>query len=111
MKRPDALPLLGLCMRAGKVASGETACEAAIRSGKAYLVLIASDASDNTVKKFNNLCRFREVPLLVYQKKALLGNAIGKGERSSLAVLDESFAAGIRRKIEEEREFEERSVL
>jgi len=111
LKVPDVLLFIGLAQKAGKTAGGETAAEAAVRSGKAHLVLIAEDASDNTKKKFVNQCRFRQVPYQITQSKAMLGRAVGKGERSVLAILDESFAAGIRKKMDEKRDFEERSVL
>ena len=111
MKVPDVLLFIGLAQKAGKTAGGETAAEAAVRSGKVHLVRIAEDASDNTKKKFVNQCRFRQVPYQITQSKAMLGRAVGKGERSVLAILDESFAAGIRKKMDEKRDFEERSVL
>ena len=44
--------LLGLCKKAGKTGSGEFQCEEAIRSGRARLVLLAADASENTRKRF-----------------------------------------------------------
>ena len=39
--------LLGLCMRAGKLKSGEFATLEAIRAHKAELVIVSEDASDN----------------------------------------------------------------
>ena len=50
---------LGLATRAGKVQSGEFSTEKSVKSGKAALVLVAGDASDNTKKKFTNMCTFR----------------------------------------------------
>jgi ribosomal protein L7Ae-like RNA K-turn-binding protein len=111
LKQPGTLLFLSLAQKAGKTAGGETAAQSAIRSGKASLVLIASDASDNTKKKFINQCRTRKVPYLVTSEKAALGRAVGKSERSVLAILDESFAEGFRVKLEKERAQEERSVL
>ena len=49
------LSLLGLAAKAGKVVSGEFATENAVKSGKAFLVLTAEDASNNTRKKFNDM--------------------------------------------------------
>ena len=56
------LSLLGLAAKAGKVVSGEFATENAVKSGKAFLVLTAEDASNNTRKKFNDMCTYYEVP-------------------------------------------------
>lgn len=43
--------MLGLAMKAGKVVSGEFAVDKSIKDGSAWLVIIASDASDNTYQK------------------------------------------------------------
>lgn len=100
-KRPDKiLSLLGLAARSRNLASGEVAVEKAVTSGKAWLVIVPEDASDNTVKKFTNMCEFREIPYFRYGTKETLGHAIGKEERSSLAVLDGGFADGILKLLE-----------
>ena len=39
------LSMLGLAMKAGKVSSGEFATEQAVKSGSAYLVILAETAS------------------------------------------------------------------
>ena len=50
------LSLLGLATKAGKVASGEFSTEKSVKTGKGFLVLVADDASQNTRKKFQNMC-------------------------------------------------------
>ena len=57
------LSLLGLATKAGKVASGEFSTEKSVKSGRGFLVLVADDASQNTKKKFQNMCDFYEVPI------------------------------------------------
>lgn len=86
------LSLLGLCQKAGKLKSGEFQTETAIKSFEASLVIVATDASDNTKKKFKDSCSFYEVEYMEYGTKENLAKAIGKEERSSLAVCDEGFA-------------------
>ena len=54
MKQDRIYSMLGLAMKAGKVVSGEFAVDKSIKDGSAWLVIIASDASDNTTKKFSN---------------------------------------------------------
>ncbi len=94
--RPDKiLSLLGLAMKAGRLASGETATEKEAKSGRAGLVIVAEDASENTKKKFRNTCRLYEIPYYEYSTKEQLGSAIGKEQRSSLAVLDAGFAESL----------------
>lgn len=100
-KKPDKiLSMLGLAARSRNVVSGEVAVEKAVKSGKAWLVIIPEDASDNTVKKFTNMCEFREIPCFRYGSKEILGHAMGKAERSSVAVTDGGFADGIQKLLE-----------
>ena len=91
--RPDrALSLLGLAMKAGKVVSGEFSTESSIKSHKAKLVIVTEDASDNTRKKFQDKCKFYNVPFFIYGTKNTLGHAMGKQERACAAVEDRGFA-------------------
>ncbi|MCR5278139.1 MAG: ribosomal L7Ae/L30e/S12e/Gadd45 family protein [Lachnospiraceae bacterium] len=86
---------MGLCMKAGKMKSGGFQVEEAVKLGRAWLVIIADDASDNTVKKYENMCSFYEVPVFRYGAKEELGRAIGKEERSVVAVCDEGFSKSL----------------
>lgn len=95
MNKTKILSLLGLAMKAGKIASGEFSTEKAVKSGKGFFVVIAEDASDNTTKKFTNMCQYYEVPMVKLGTKEELGRTIGKEFRASLAVLDENFTKAI----------------
>ena len=55
MLNKQVASLLGLAMRARKLATGESALKA-VQSQQAHLVFIASDASDNTKKKYIDKC-------------------------------------------------------
>lgn len=99
LKRDKVLSLVGLATRAGKTASGEFMTEREIKSGRAALVIVAEDSSDNTRKKFLNMCEFYEVPIYIYADKDTLGHAMGKEFRASLAILDEGFADGIQKQL------------
>ena len=94
------LGTLGLAMRAGHVVSGEFMTEKAIRDGDARLVIVAEDASDNTKKKFSDSCKYYKIAYALYGDKEMLGNAIGKQFRASLAVTDKGFAASISKNLE-----------
>ncbi|MBP3878998.1 MAG: ribosomal L7Ae/L30e/S12e/Gadd45 family protein [Lachnospiraceae bacterium] len=87
-----AFRYLGLAARAGCVPSGEFQTENAVRGGKAYVVIIAGDASQNTKKKFRNMCEYRNVPVFEFSDKATLGQRIGRGDRTSCAITDENLA-------------------
>ena len=93
--RDKVLSLIGLAMKAGRCTSGETMTENETKLGRARLVIVASDASDNTKKKFRDMCEFYKVPICFYGDKDTLGHAMGKEFRASLAILDEGFARGI----------------
>lgn len=100
MKRDNILSTIGLAMKAGKVVSGEFMTESAVKSEGAYLVIIAQDVSDNTRKKFQNMCEYYKVPLCEYSTKEELGHSLGKEFRASLAVTDKGFAQTILKKMD-----------
>ena len=94
------LSLLGLATKAGKVASGEFSTEKSVKTGKGFLVLVADDASQNTKKKFQNMCDFYEVPIYFIADKEELGRFCGKEFRASLAVQDENFAKALLKELQ-----------
>ena len=95
--------MISLATKAGKTASGEFATEQSVKSFRAELVIVATDASDNTKKKFQNMCEFYEVPIYFYGDKDTLGHAMGKEFRASLAVNDLGFAKGIMKHLDNEQ--------
>ncbi|MFI3237199.1 MAG: ribosomal L7Ae/L30e/S12e/Gadd45 family protein [Lachnospiraceae bacterium] len=104
MKQNKILSLLGLATRSRNLVSGEFATENAVKDKSAKVVLIATDASENTKKLFRNKCTFYEVPFIEFGTKESLGHAIGKELRSSLAVTDAGFAKNILGQLEEQLE-------
>lgn len=94
--------MLGLAMRSGNLVSGEFMTEKSVKSGKAFLVIVSKEASDNTKKKFTNMCSFYEVPVYFYGTMEELGHCIGKEFRASAAVTDEGFAKSIISRLESE---------
>ena len=71
-----------------------------MKQGKSFLVLVAEDASENTKKKFRNMCSFYDIPLYFLSDKEELGRARGKECRASLAVQDENFANAIKKALD-----------
>ncbi len=102
MSQSKAISLISLATKAGKTASGEFCTEKEVKAGRAFLVIVADDASDNTKKKFRNMCEFYHVPIYFYKDKVSLGHAMGKEFRASLVVLDEGFAKGIMKHMDTE---------
>ena len=103
LKLSKALSLISLATKAGKTASGEFCTEKEIKTGMAALVIVAEDASENTKKKFQNMCEFYAVPIYFYGDKDTLGHAMGKEFRASLAVTDPGFAKGIAKHLDAEK--------
>ena len=101
MKTDSVLRMIGLAAKAGKVVSGEFMTENAVKSKEAYLVIIAQDVSNNTRKKFGNMCSYYKVEMREYADKDALGHAIGKEFRASLAVTDENLAKAVEKKLKE----------
>ena len=95
MKQNKIYSLLGLAMRGRNLVSGEFQTEDAVKKGSAMLVIVAEDASANTKKLFHDKCSYYEVPVYSYGTKQSLGRAIGKDQRSSLAVTDAGLAQAI----------------
>ncbi len=93
--------MLSLCQKAGALVSGEFAVMEAIKKEKACLVLLAKDASANTKKRFYDKAGYRGIPVIEVGSRTELGRAIGKGERTSAAVMEKGFAESIRKKMEE----------
>lgn len=101
MKPDKVLSMLGIAAKSGSIVSGEFSTEKAVKEGKAYLVIVASDASDNTRKMFSNMTEFYGVPMYRYADKETLGHFIGKEFRASLAVTNEGLARSIEEKIKQ----------
>lgn len=93
------LSMLGIAAKARAVVSGEFSTERAIKSGKASMVIVSEEASENTKKMFTNMTDFYQVPLFFYGTKEELGRCIGKEFRASLAITDENLAKAIEKNL------------
>ena len=97
--RNRVFQMLGIAAKSGNVVSGEFSTEKAIKSGRAYLVVVSEEASENTTKMFENMTEFYEVPMYVFGTKDELGRCIGKEFRASLAIIDENLANAVEAKL------------
>ena len=95
------LSMVGLATRARGTVSGEFATEKAVKERKAKLVIVATDASDNTKKLFRNKCEYYGVPFFIVGTKEELGKVTGAVMRASLAVVDGRFSDNIIEKLEQ----------
>ncbi|MCI8488972.1 MAG: 50S ribosomal protein L7ae [Lachnospiraceae bacterium] len=99
MKPDKVLSMLGLAAKAKGVVSGEYQTEHAVKANKAYLVIIADDASENTKKMFRSMCEFYKTEIAFYADREALGHSIGREFRSSVAVTDEGLAEAIKKRL------------
>lgn len=83
---------LGMAQKAGKAASGDVAVRGALKSGKARLMVLATDVAPNSKKELLFLAEQAGVPVLELLSRAELGYAIGKAQRAAVAITDSNFA-------------------
>lgn len=93
----DNIPaLLGLALRAGRLAVGEEPVGAACRCHKGYLLLLASDAADNTIRRALHFSQAgKTICLTLPLTKQEVGAALGRNTCAMLAVTDVGFAASV----------------
>ena len=91
--REKLLHLLGLMRRANAIAVGEMNTGAAARGGKAKLLLLASDASENARDRAEGFSAGRNLPLteLPFTKEEF-SSAVGVNGGSMAAITDLGFA-------------------
>lgn len=89
------LGMVGLCARAGKLKSGESACEQLLKSGDALLLLMDEEISPRGEKQLADACVYAGVEL-VRVPGGKLGAAIGKPGRMAACVVDPGFADRIK---------------
>jgi ribosomal protein L7Ae-like RNA K-turn-binding protein len=89
MNQNKFLAALGFSMRAGRCVSGDEACEKAVKSGKAKLVLVDKQASEKTLERWRGLCARTDLMIIETEQ---LGNAIGKPGRMVVVILDKGFS-------------------
>lgn len=89
-------------MKSGNLVSGGFATEKAIKDYKAKVVIAADDLSENSRKKYDQMCEYYHVPMFYYGTKEELGHAIGKEYRAALAIVDQGLAKAVIQSINQE---------
>ena len=107
-KKPNAgsvLGALGICAKAGKLICGTPLiCEALKAKKKIFLVVEASDNSENTQKRLRDRCGFYGVEKrLLNANGDALARALGKSGRvSAAAITDEQLCRLVTEKLKQE---------
>lgn len=79
---------LGLSRRAGKCIAGDFAVERAIKAGRVGLVILDSDVSEATRKRYQTFCSGRGIKLLEIPD---MGRMIGKPDGKIAGITDQRF--------------------
>ena len=88
-----SLNYLALARKAGKAELGEEPVGAAARAGKAYLVIVASDASDHSWRRAKSYVSGTEQQCIrLKQTKDQLGQTIGRASLAMATLTDVSLA-------------------
>lgn len=91
-----ALNLLGLARKAGLAELGEEPVGAAARAGKAYLILVAGDASDHSWRRAKSFAAGTDQQCLrLKESKQELGAAVGRESLAMGAVTDPAMALAL----------------
>ncbi len=94
--REKILHLLGLMRRANAIAVGEVNTGSTAKTGKAQLLLLASDASDNARRRAEGFAAGHGVPLITLPfPKEDIASAVGLSGGSMAAITDLGFAAAL----------------
>lgn len=86
---------LGLASASRNISIGESVLKD-IRARRCKLVLVAKDASQNTIKKISDKCKFYQIDIAFVDDSETLSKAIGKYNIKAVAVLDAGFAKKIK---------------
>lgn len=82
--------MLGLSVRAGGVAFGEGAAKDSLRANTSSLIVVSSDASENTKKKFRQSSDFYHTPYFEFGDRYSLGKACGREFAVVISITNES---------------------
>ena len=97
----DGLQYLSLARKAGRAELGEEPVGAAARAGKAYLILVAQDASDHTWRRARSFAAGTEQQVLrLRQSKDELGQSIGRESLAIAAITDAALALAMVKALE-----------
>lgn len=96
----NVLSLLGLALRGRRLAVGDEPVALAVKAGEARLILLASDAAENTLRRGAHLAEEGHCLHLVLPfTKAELGGALGRGSAAIAALTDTGLASAAAQKL------------
>lgn len=97
--------LLGISSKAGAVLAGTDLVLEEMSKGKVLLVIVASDASEKTIKNMKYYCDKEKVEMIVYGNIDSNSKAIGKNNKAIIGIKDKNLAEAIQKVIHGGEEF------
>ena len=92
----NVLHLLGIARKAGRVEVGEEPVGASARARQARLILVASDAADNSARRAAHFAQAGKAPWFrVPYTKGELGGTVGRASCAMLALTDVGLEAAL----------------
>lgn len=88
--------LIGLSMKAGKVAFGTESCLDMLYKRKIKLLIVAKDSSQRTINHFKQKGEEYQIPFYIFGTKDELSKAIGKNNKTVLGIKDKNLANAIK---------------
>lgn len=96
----NALNLIGLALKAGRLEIGEDPVSTACRAHSAKVVLLASDAAENSIRRAEKFAQTGKVFCVTTPfSKAELGHSTGRTSCAMLALTDAGLAASLMSKL------------
>ena len=96
----SALSLLGLALRGGNLAVGEEPVKEACKARRAWLVISADDAADNSIDRAGRMAELGGVPWVrIPWDKEALGGALGRKLCAVAALTDKGLASAFAEKL------------
>lgn len=97
-----ALSMIGLCKKAGRLISGVPMVCDALREGRVHLVVYASGAAENSIKRVCDKAQTYTTPACALEiDPETLGKSIGKtGAVAAVGIADAGFAGAIQKIID-----------
>lgn len=90
--------IISLSKKAGKVVLGNNKVEEYLKKNKITLIIIAEDSSNNTKKKFINMCEFYNIEYIVFGIKCKLGEYTSRKMTAVIGITDSNFTKLVKSK-------------
>lgn len=102
--KKKVISYLGFAKKSGNLVSGVNTCSFALTKGKAKLIILAEDISENSEKKIMKEIRKHGAEYVKYGCCEELSHAVGTSGRSVFAVCDDNFKKVILNEINRDAE-------